>query len=77
MGVAILSNMGPMGLGLLETADDRMMRRAGAYLSLELNTSGPSEFAETLLYLIGRIETQNEDIRCMAAKLEKHGGKGQ
>ena len=68
MGTAITGRFGQVGFGLLETQDDRMMRKAGAYLSLELQSAGPSELAECLLYLIHRVDTQNEDIRRMEAK---------
>lgn len=70
MATAITGLYGRVGLGLLETQDDRMMRKAGAYLSLELHSSGPSELAECLLYLIGKVDTQNTEIRRMEAKIK-------
>jgi hypothetical protein len=58
--------LNPFGL-LPETHDTVMMRKAHVYLSLELQHNGVTEFSDTLVYLLQRIEN-------LEAKLKTHGG---
>jgi hypothetical protein len=63
---------GPDFPELLEKSEDyRMLRRAYAYLQLELQSAGNStQLSETLGYLIQKVYEQNEELAQLRG--EKH-----
>jgi hypothetical protein len=69
MAHSLQPNLNPLGV-FFESRDIVMKRKAHVYLSLELQHNGVSEFSDTLLYLITRIENLEAKIE----RMEVHDG---
>lgn len=61
--------LNPLGI-MFETKNSVMIRKAHIYLSLELQHNGVSEFSDTLLYLLTRIDNLEAKIE----RMEVHDG---